>query len=84
MSSIFVFLIKVYQHTLGLMVPRVCRFTPSCSVYAIEAIRIHGAVRGCARALWRVMRCNPWCSGGLDPVPPRDMISSGTNTKGEV
>lgn len=46
-----------------------CRFTPSCSHYAIEAIRTHGALRGGALAAWRLCRCNPWGGCGEDPVP---------------
>ena len=47
-----------------------CRFTPSCSEYAIEALRRHGALRGGALAAWRVLRCNPWVRAAYDPVPP--------------
>ena len=48
-----------------------CRFTPTCSAYAIEAIRVHGAFKGSALAVWRILRCNPLCKGGYDPVPPK-------------
>ncbi|HZQ45366.1 MAG TPA: membrane protein insertion efficiency factor YidD [Verrucomicrobiae bacterium] len=48
-----------------------CRFTPSCSQYASEAVREHGAVKGSLLAVWRVCRCNPWGGCGDDPVPPR-------------
>jgi putative membrane protein insertion efficiency factor len=47
-----------------------CRFEPSCSCYAAEAVSRHGAIRGAALTLFRIARCNPFCSGGLDPVPP--------------
>ncbi|HEX2025024.1 MAG TPA: membrane protein insertion efficiency factor YidD [Actinomycetota bacterium] len=46
-----------------------CRFHPSCSAYALEAVRTHGALRGSALAVWRVLRCSPLTAGGLDPVP---------------
>lgn len=46
-----------------------CRFEPSCSTYALEALRRHGALRGSALAGWRLLRCQPWCQGGCDPVP---------------
>ena len=49
--------------------PRRCRFEPTCSAYALEAIRGHGALRGAAMSLARVTRCHPWNPGGLDPVP---------------
>lgn len=48
-----------------------CRFVPSCSAYAVEALTVHGAVRGLGLTVWRLMRCAPWHPGGWDPVPPR-------------
>ncbi len=48
-----------------------CRFYPTCSQYAIEAIQIHGVIRGGGLAAWRILRCHPWGGGGEDPVPPR-------------
>lgn len=51
--------------------PSPCRFTPSCSAYALEAIETHGAVRGLALAVRRLLRCHPWGAHGWDPVPER-------------
>jgi putative membrane protein insertion efficiency factor len=51
--------------------PRVCKYEPTCSRYAEEAIRAHGPVRGLLLACWRVLRCNPWSRGGYDPVVRR-------------
>jgi putative membrane protein insertion efficiency factor len=51
------------------LTPRLCKYEPSCSCYAEHAVRSHGVVRGLGLAGWRVMRCNPWSSGGYDPVP---------------
>ncbi|MBR4100194.1 MAG: membrane protein insertion efficiency factor YidD [Clostridia bacterium] len=48
-----------------------CRFEPSCSQYAIEAITVHGAFKGSLLAFWRILRCNPFCKGGYDPVPEK-------------
>jgi uncharacterized protein len=48
--------------------PRVCKYEPTCSHYAEEAVRVHGPVRGLAMAAWRLLRCNPWSRGGYDPV----------------
>ncbi len=48
--------------------PRVCKYEPTCSHYAEQAIRVHGPVKGLGLAVWRVLRCNPWSRGGYDPV----------------
>lgn len=47
-----------------------CKYHPSCSAYGLEAVRTHGAVRGSALTIWRILRCNPWSDGGIDDVPP--------------
>ena len=71
-KKVLIFLIKTYQMTLS---PRFshgsCRYTPTCSQYAIEAIEIHGIFIGCLLAAWRILRCNPFSKGGWDPVPPK-------------
>ena len=51
------------------LTPRTCKYEPTCSHYAEQAIRRHGVLRGLALAAWRVLRCNPWSRGGYDPVP---------------
>lgn len=70
MKTILVFLLRAYQLVLSPMLGQNCRFYPSCSHYAIEALRSHGAARGSILSLRRVCRCHPWNEGGLDPVPP--------------
>ena len=65
-------LIRIYQWTLRPFIGANCRFFPSCSEYAIEAFRQHGALRGGALAAKRILRCNPWHEGGYDPVPGHD------------
>ena len=64
-------LIRFYQVCISSRTVAHCRFTPTCSAYALEAINTHGALKGSALAAWRILRCNPFCKGGYDPVPPR-------------
>lgn len=71
MSKVLIALVRVYQVVISPLIGPRCRFYPSCSNYAIEAMRVHGALRGSGLAAWRVLRCNPLSNGGLDPVPPR-------------
>ena len=61
--------IRFYQKFISPLKPPTCRFTPTCSQYAIEAIRKHGPFKGLALAVWRILRCNPWGGSGYDPVP---------------
>ena len=58
-----------YQRCISPFTPASCRFTPTCSQYAREAIIKHGPVRGLVLAIWRILRCNPWGGSGYDPVP---------------
>lgn len=62
-------LVRLYQATFGAIMPPVCRYEPSCSRYAVEALQTHGAFRGTRLAVWRILRCNPWGGSGYDPVP---------------
>ena len=64
-------LIRLYQLTLSGWLGGQCRFYPSCSQYAREAIQMHGAWRGSTMATWRILRCGPFTAGGFDPVPTR-------------
>jgi putative membrane protein insertion efficiency factor len=64
--------VRVYQVAFsGALGGGQCRFSPGCSRYAIEAIQVHGALVGAALAIRRVLRCNPFGAGGIDPIPPR-------------
>lgn len=69
MKTLFLSLIRGYQLLVSPYLSPSCRFSPCCSAYAHEAIRTHGVIRGSALAAWRIIRCNPWNRGGLDPVP---------------
>ena len=69
--TILIRCIKVYRVALSGWLGGQCRFYPSCSRYAEDAIRVHGAVRGSSMALWRILRCNPFGAGGIDQVHDR-------------
>ena len=75
-SGIIGFL-KLYRLLISPMYGQVCRFYPSCSAYALEAVERHGAVRGSWLAAKRLARCHPWNPGGYDPVPPTDVDQRG-------
>jgi len=63
--------VKIYQWTISPLLPASCRHVPTCSQYAIEALRIHGAIKGTWLAFRRIIRCHPWGTHGYDPVPPK-------------
>lgn len=67
----FAWPVRLYRRHLSPLKPPMCRFAPTCSQYAIEALETHGLFKGSALALWRIARCQPFCKGGHDPVPPR-------------
>lgn len=69
MRSLLIGLIRIYQWCLSPFLGASCRFYPSCSSYAIEAIDKHGALKGSYLMVLRLGRCHPWCDGGHDPVP---------------
>ncbi len=69
MRHVLIVLVRGYQIVLGPLLPAACRYVPSCSVYAIEALEKHGALRGGWLAMRRVARCHPFRRGGYDPVP---------------
>ncbi len=61
---------SLYKRWISPLFGNACRFEPYCSDYALEAIEKHGLLKGTLLAVWRILRCNPWFEGGLDPVPP--------------
>jgi putative membrane protein insertion efficiency factor len=69
MTQLALGLIKLYQNTVSKVLPSVCRFQPTCSHYAFEAIKKYGFARGSWLAAKRIVRCNPFSEGGYDPVP---------------
>ena len=68
-SKPLIWLVRFYQVCISPLKPPCCRFTPTCSAYAIEALRKHGPIKGLLLAIWRILRCNPWGGSGYDPVP---------------
>ncbi|MBQ4561154.1 MAG: membrane protein insertion efficiency factor YidD [Clostridia bacterium] len=72
MKRLFIALVRFYQKRISPLKKPCCRFTPTCSQYAIEAFEEWGAVAGLGLSIWRILRCNPFCKGGYDPVPKRN------------
>ncbi|MGQ9464895.1 MAG: membrane protein insertion efficiency factor YidD [bacterium] len=72
--TIFIYMIKAYQKTIGYILPNTCRYTPTCSEYTIEAIERYGILKGGLMGILRILRCNPFCRGGYDPVVPAGKV----------
>jgi putative membrane protein insertion efficiency factor len=68
MKTLLILLIKLYKYTVSPLLPRCCRFTPTCSEYAIEALGTYGALKGSRLSVLRILRCHPFHPGGFDPV----------------
>lgn len=71
MKKLLIRLIKLYQRYISPLLPPMCRYYPTCSQYAVEAITVHGAFKGSLLTLLRLLRCNRLFKGGYDPVPPK-------------
>ncbi len=76
MREIFVLLIKGYQRLVSPALPRSCKYHPSCSQYAVDALRSFGVWRGSMLSIWRILRCNPFSDGGYDPVERQTLFQS--------
>ncbi len=74
MKYVGIGLVYCYRVTLGRFVPASCKYHPSCSQYALDALRRHGLVRGTVLAGWRILRCNPWSHGGVDRVEEQTLF----------
>jgi uncharacterized protein len=72
MTTLVNTLLGIYKRLISPLLPASCRYVPTCSEYAAEAVARHGAVHGVALAVWRILRCNPLARGGYDPVPKRN------------
>jgi putative membrane protein insertion efficiency factor len=71
MKRLALLVLRLYRRAISPALGPCCRFEPSCSAYAEEAIHVHGVARGLVLAAWRVLRCQPFARAGFDPVPPR-------------
>ncbi len=69
MKYLFIAVFKFYKRFISPLLPNACRFQPTCSEYAMQAIERHGVIKGMLLTGWRLLRCNPFCRGGYDPVP---------------
>lgn len=83
MKHVMIWLVGLYRKFISPIKPPCCRFTPTCSAYAIEAFRKRGFFAGMILTVWRILRCNPFSKGGYDPVPDKGFrrvkINAGTN-----
>ncbi len=82
MTSVLVVLVRAYQNLVSPLFPASCRYVPSCSEYAAQALTRHGLVRGAWLSVARVLRCNPWSEGGEDPVPEQGAPAGATDRTG--
>ena len=73
-----IWFLRAYRLLISPLYGQVCRYHPSCSAYALEAITVHGSIRGGWLAVRRLARCHPWSAGGYDPVPPARSTSEST------
>lgn len=69
-ARLLIALVSGYRRFISPLLGPRCRFYPSCSAYALEALRVHGALKGTALTVWRILRCQPFHPGGFEPVPP--------------
>jgi uncharacterized protein len=75
-KALFLAPIRLYQRVLSPLMPARCKYHPTCSEYAVQAIRMHGVMRGLVLAGWRLLRCNPLSDGGFDPVEDQRLFKS--------
>ena len=83
MKHVMIWLVRLYQKFISPLKPSCCRFTPTCSAYAIEAFSKRGFFVGFILTVWRLLRCNPFCKGGYDPVPERGFRNRTQNSINE-
>ena len=76
MRAVLLAPIRFYQRFVSPLLPRRCKYLPTCSAYAVEAVRTYGPARGFVLASWRLLRCNPFSDGGYDPVSDQTLFKS--------
>ncbi|MEQ8623561.1 MAG: membrane protein insertion efficiency factor YidD [Vicingaceae bacterium] len=81
LSKIFILIVRLYQLTISPLLGANCRYSPTCSAYAIEAIQVHGPFRGGWLGLKRIASCHPWGGHGYDPVPKANQKNPNSNKK---
>jgi putative membrane protein insertion efficiency factor len=84
LSEIAVAPIRVYQRVISPLLPRRCKYHPTCSAYAVDAVREFGILRGLVLAGWRLLRCNPWSHGGYDPVEAQRLFAAPGHARHET
>lgn len=77
MKFLLIAFLRGYRLVISPLYGQVCRYHPTCSAYALEAITVHGSIKGTWFAVRRVVRCHPWALGGYDPVPPKPEMTRG-------
>ncbi|MGX6447682.1 membrane protein insertion efficiency factor YidD [Patulibacter sp. S7RM1-6] len=80
LRSLVIAPIRGYQRFISPALPRSCKYEPTCSQYAVEAVRTEGVFKGLVLASWRILRCNPWSHGGYDPVSAQRVFRSRNST----
>ena len=83
MKHVMIWLVGLYRKYISPLKPPCCRFTPTCSAYAIEAFQKRGFFVGLILSVWRILRCNPFSKGGYDPVPLKGLRNRDTSKKNE-
>ena len=81
LKKIFIFPVKLYKKYISPHLGDNCRYWPTCSEYMMQAIEIHGVVKGPVLGIWRILRCTPWAKGGYDPVPPKGKWTNNNKTR---
>ena len=80
MRAVVIAPIEFYRRHISRLMPRHCKYHPTCSEYAVDAIRTYGVLKGLVLASWRLLRCNPWSHGGVDPVEAQTIFRTRTTS----